>query len=119
MRFYRCAVLVFGAAAVAAAQSTANWDYSGQDGTAELGQTRPRLQSLLAGPRTIANRHSRGPPEQGSAAYRIPLHRRPGHAGKQRPHRSSFTSIPAATSLPMACATSCSSSTSTIPAKKP
>ena len=49
MRFYRCAVLVFGAAAVAAAQSGANWDYSGRTGPLNWGKLDPAYKACSQG----------------------------------------------------------------------
>jgi carbonic anhydrase len=49
MRFYRYAVLVFGAAAVAAAQSGANWDYSGKTGPLNWGKLDPAYKACSQG----------------------------------------------------------------------
>ncbi len=49
MRFDRCAVLVFGAAAVAAAQSGASWDYSGKTGPLNWGKLDPAYKACSQG----------------------------------------------------------------------
>ena len=89
MRLPALAALALCFAIVFAAQSAAHLDYEGKRAP-RLGQARPRLQGMFAGPRTVAHRHSRRSFEQSAKADRIPLHRRPGHAGEQRPyHRGS------------------------------
>lgn len=49
MRFYRVAALVFGMAAVAAAQTTAPWDYEGKTGPLNWGRLDPAYKSCSEG----------------------------------------------------------------------
>jgi len=49
MRFHRVVLLVFGVAAVAAAQSGANWDYSGKTGPLNWGHLDPAYKACSQG----------------------------------------------------------------------
>ncbi len=59
MRLSVLAALVFTTASLAAAQTTAPWDYQGKHGALTWGRLDPALQGLLRGPRTVAHRHPR------------------------------------------------------------
>ena len=74
MRLSAIAAMLFGCATLSGAQSGANWTYYGKTGPLGWGRLDPAYKACSQGPRTIAARHSRSPPEQGAPAHRVPLH---------------------------------------------
>ena len=91
MRLTAIAALLFGCAALSAAQrkvqgvKRSQLDLRRQNRTDRLGPARSRVPGLLEGPRAVAARHSQHPSRQEPAAARVPLHRRTHDAREHRP----------------------------------